>query len=178
MSTQYRNLKHYLEENGVRHVDEAKISENIELHFSSLKMEVAAALLALFGFALALTPLSGPEIVINTGYFILTGIMAVLCYFIIIQSEKMMEKSNPMIGRFLRMQWDRYQCIRNFGCDPLTTEEALLKQKIIRKLQQMVAKIKRLPDCPDRTFLHNEYSDLRDIAKVWVKIPTCEELFK
>lgn len=178
MKRQYYNLKHYLERNGVRHVDETKISENIELHFGSLKAEVTVAFIALLGFALALTPLSGPEIVINMGYFILTGIMAVLCYFIVIQSEKMMRQGSPMIGRFLRMQWDRYQCIRNFGCDPLTTEEAVLKQKVIWKLKQMVAKIKKLTDCPDRTFLHSEYSDLRDIAKVWVKIPTCEELFK
>jgi hypothetical protein len=83
-----------------------------------------------------------------------------------------------MIGRFLQMQWDRYQCIRNFGCDPLTTEEAVLQQKIVLKLRRMVAKIKELPDCPKRILLHSEYSDLRDIAKVWVEIPTCAELFK
>ncbi len=178
MNTTYRNLKHYLEKNGVSHVDETKISKSIELHFGSLKIEATTAFIALLGFALALTPLSGPEIVINTGYFIMTGIMAVLCYFILIQSEKMMKQGSPMVGRFLKMQWDRYQCIKNFGCDPLTTEEKVLQQKIVQRLRQMVARIKKLPDCPNRTFLHSEYSDLRDIAKVWVKIPTCEELFK
>ncbi len=178
MKKPYRNLKHYLEENGVRHVDEAKISENIELHSSSLKMEVTAALLALFGFIPSITLLSGPEMVINAVYLSLTITLLWLFAKIIIQSERMMERGSPMIGRFLQMQWDRYQCIKHFGCDPLTTEEVVLKQEIVWKLRQMAARIKKLPDCPTRIVLHSEYSDLRDIAKVWVKIPTSEELFK
>lgn len=178
MKTTTHNLGYYLRKNGVEHADEVKASKSIELRFSSLKVEAPTWLLALLGFALYLIPISGTEWVVITGYIILTAIIAVLLYFIFTRLERMMEYGDRMGGLFWKMQWDRFLCIKHFRCDPLTTDRETLKKKVVGRLEQLVAEIKKLPDCQKWIVLNSKYSNLRDIAKVWVEIPTCAELFK